>query len=76
MYYSSWGTNSEGKNQAEQEFNALTVRPNGILVIGNTSELNTRDQKSAFELFRRGLSSVDIITYGELLERAKYILQD
>ena len=39
-------------------------------------ELNTRDQKSAFELFRRGLSSVDIITYDELLERAKYIVRD
>lgn len=76
VYCSSWGTNSEGKNQAEQEFNALTIRPKGVLVIGNTSELNTRDQKSAFELFRRGLSSVDIITYDELLERAKYILQD
>lgn len=74
VYCSSWGTNAEGKTEAEQEYDALTVRPKGILVIGNSAELNTRDQKNAFELFRRGISSIDIITYDELLERARYIL--
>lgn len=45
-----------------------------ILVIGNTSELDTADKKRSFELFRKGLNQIDIITYDELLERANHIV--
>ena len=52
----------------------MTAKTKGILVIGNTSELDTADKKRSFELFRKGLNQIDIITYDELLERANHIV--
>ncbi|MEE9349007.1 MAG: Shedu anti-phage system protein SduA domain-containing protein [Flavobacteriaceae bacterium] len=52
-----------------------TVLPKGILLIGNTSEFkNSLEQLTTFELFRKGLNNIDILTYDELLERARFIL--
>ncbi len=52
-----------------------TVLPKGILLIGNTSEFkNSLEQLTTFELFRKGLNNVEILTYDELLERARFIL--
>ena len=69
------GANVESIHRVERDYGAITVSPKGIVVIGDLSELQNNEQKRAFELFRRSLSSVDIITYDELLERAKYIIQ-
>ncbi|MGE5497873.1 MAG: Shedu immune nuclease family protein, partial [Syntrophothermus sp.] len=52
----------------------FTVQPKGILVVGNTSEFENRQQAESFELFRRNISNPEIITYDELLERAKFIV--
>ena len=52
-----------------------TVLPKGILLIGHTSEFdNNIEQLTTFELFRKGLNNVEILTYDELLERARFIL--
>ena len=51
-----------------------TISPKGIVVIGNTSELNCRDKRNSFERFRQELRLPEIITYDELFERAKYIV--
>jgi len=49
--------------------------PKGILLIGHTSEFeNNLEQLTTFELFRKGLNNVEILTYDELLERARFIL--
>lgn len=74
-YIDAWGTNStSGRYDYERDNNLTTAKPKGILVIGNTSELDTTDKKRSFELFRKGLNQVDIITYDELLERANHIV--
>jgi hypothetical protein len=53
---------------------AKTWRPKGILVIGTIASLDTPDKQRTFELFRRGLHNLDVITFDELLERAKLLL--
>lgn len=74
-YIETWGTNAtRDKYEYEQENNLTTAKPKGILVIGNTSELDSTDKKRSFELFRKGLNQVEIITYDELLQRSRFIL--
>jgi hypothetical protein len=48
-----------------------TYEPRGILVIGNTRQLDTKNKRATFELFRRNLHNPDVVTYDELLERAE-----
>lgn len=58
-----------------------TVEPKGILVIGNTAELQDRDptrhreRLMTFQGFRRNLVNPEIITYDELLARARFIVE-
>jgi hypothetical protein len=54
-----------------------------ILVIGSAGEFSrdggarsTRLKSDTFELFRRETRSIDIITYDELLERARFITKN
>jgi hypothetical protein len=54
--------------------NIHTVQPRGILVIGNTAELTSDASVETFELHRRNLINPEIITFDELLERAKFIV--
>jgi hypothetical protein len=70
----------EGSRQEENverlaDENISTYEPKGILVIGHTAQLeNDRNKKATFELFRRNLHNPEVITYDELLERAKYLV--
>lgn len=53
-----------------------TVCPKGILVIGKTTELNgDREKVESFESYRRGLNNPEIITFDELYERARFIVE-
>jgi hypothetical protein len=51
-----------------------TVSPRGIVIIGKTSQLNTRDKKNSFERYRFEIRNPEIITFDELYERAKHIV--
>ena len=74
-YCETWGTKSEPREYFEKENkDVFTVKPRGIIVIGNSEELDTDDKKKSFELFRRNIHNPEIITYDELLARAKYIV--
>ena len=74
-YIDTWGTNSTKERYVYEQENCLTTaKPKGILVIGDTSELDCSDKKRSFELFRKGLNQIDIITYDELLKRAQLIV--
>jgi hypothetical protein len=50
-----------------------TYEPKGVLIVGTTAQLNDRNKKATFEMFRRNLHNPEIITYDELLERAAYM---
>lgn len=72
----SWQKSAEELNNRKLiEKGIFTVQPKGILVIGNTKEFEQDLEKiTTFELFRQGLSNIEILTYDELYERAKYIV--
>jgi Domain of unknown function (DUF4263) len=68
-------------SQAEQNREALlrkkiyTVQPKGILVIGMTNQLSNIDKRNTFELFRRNVINPEVLTFDELYERAKFIVE-
>jgi hypothetical protein len=64
-----------GGNDTDQT--TYTVEPRSFLVAGNTSELKGNDDKIAcFELYRRNIRSPEILTFDELLYRARFIVQN
>jgi hypothetical protein len=52
-----------------------TIRPKGILVVGHTAQLDSIAKLNTFESFRRNITSPEILTFDELHERAKFIVQ-
>ncbi len=55
-------------------------QPKGLLVVGTQAEFktakgNNTHKIASFELFRRNISSPEILTYDELIERAKHIVE-
>lgn len=56
---------------------AYSVEPRSYLVIGDMSELRGNDDKVAcFELYRRNIRSPEIITFDELYQRARCIVEN
>lgn len=52
-----------------------TVQPRSILVVGDTRQLTTPGQRRTFELFRRNLNAPELLTFDELLERARFLVE-
>jgi hypothetical protein len=66
-----------------QRLEARTRNAKTILVIGSRAEFDAAGDarssqvlKDTFELFRRDIRSIDILTFDELLERARFITRD
>lgn len=54
-----------------------SIEPRSYLVVGNSAELGGNDDKIAcFELYRRNVRSPEILTFDELLYRARFIVQN
>lgn len=53
--------------------NFKLISPSSYLIIGNQENLSY-EQKECFELFRKNLNGISIITFDELFEKAFYIL--
>ncbi len=58
----------------------LVVKPRGIVVIGKLEDFNTTgginyEMLSSFEIYRQQVNGIDIITYDELYERVKFIVE-
>ena len=66
---------SRFEQNRERLSNTITVSPKGIVVIGNTSELNCWNKQNSFERFRREIRNPEIITYDELYERTRFIVE-
>ena len=69
-----WEIDSRSEQNRERLPQIYTVSPRGIVVIGNTKELDILDKRNSFERFRKELRSPEIITYDELFERVNYIV--
>jgi len=55
-------------------------QPKSFVIIGNLKEFKSEsgineDKYSSFELYRQSINNPEIITFDELLERAKYIIE-
>ena len=66
-----------------RQLEARTRDAKTILVIGNREEFSSSEnlreaqiKSDTFELFRRDTRSIEIITFDELLERAKFIIKE
>jgi hypothetical protein len=53
-----------------------TVAPRGIVVIGNTNQLDNRDKINSFERSRNAIRNPEIITFDELYQRARFIINE
>jgi len=53
-----------------------TVAPRGIVVIGNTNQLSSRDKLNSFERYRNAIHNPEIITFDELYQRARFIINE
>ena len=68
------GSNTTGNRDDLETKDIYTVQPKKILLVGNTNQLKSRPERESFELFRRNQSDVEVLTFDELLERARFIV--
>ncbi len=69
-----YGSEEPHTSETLQRAGVHTIAPRGILVIGRASELDDHDKRQSFERFRASLSNIDILTFDELLSRARFIV--
>jgi hypothetical protein len=80
----SWAVHAETNSTKNYDdhgdlIKQMTIDPKSILIIGSSKEFegDNKEQKiksRTFELFRRDSRNIDIITYNELFERARFIV--
>lgn len=77
---STWerdGSKQESNKDILESKNIFTVKPKGIIVIGLLSQFsNIRSKRETFQRFRKSIHGIDIITFDELYERAKFIVEN
>lgn len=69
-------TDEVGNPTGEEVF---MYRPKSFLLVGSLKEFETehgvnKEKYSSFELYRKSIKDIEIITFDELLERAKFIV--
>lgn len=75
----TWDRNSQSKDnfKALESQRIYSVLPKSILIIGSISEFENDESKlNCFELFRRNLNQPEIMTFDELYERARFIVNN
>jgi hypothetical protein len=74
-----WGevSKSDENRDALEKRGIFTVKPKGILVIGNLAEVkeDPRSRRQTFERFRQSIHGIEIITFDEVWERARFIVE-
>jgi hypothetical protein len=71
-------TNKDGDPTGET---VAFIRPRGMVLVGRLSQFSTDkgvnwEKFSSFELYRQQQTGVEILTYDELYERARFIIED
>lgn len=81
--WAAFAQHGENYNREGVELAARTRNAKAILVFGSSKEFersgNARDaniMRDTFELFRRETRGIDIVTFDELLERARFITRN
>lgn len=55
----------------EKEITVKVIKPRAILLIGNSSQLDTEKKQIDFRILRNSLKNIEVILFDELLERLK-----
>jgi len=74
--WEGWGSKQPENIDALEKLSVFTVKPKGIIIIGSLSQLVDRNQRETFQRFRRAIHGIDIITFDELFQRAKFIVDN
>ena len=70
------GSQSRRNREWLEERGIAVVEPSGILLIGDTATLgDDTDKLETFERYRRNLHNPEVITYDELLARARFLVE-
>jgi len=73
-----WESSADNLNKRKDlsyKHGTHTVRPDGIVVVGDLRSIKDHEDKLAcFACFRTSLHGVTIVTFDELLERAKALV--
>lgn len=65
----------ENRDRFESE-GVYTIRPRGILVIGRLEEVEgVRSMRATFQRFRSSIHGYDVLTFDEVLARARFIVE-
>jgi hypothetical protein len=70
--------NKEGEPTGEE---IAFIRPRAVIVAGQLDQFSTdaginEEMFSSFELYRQQLAGIEIITFDELYERTRFIVED
>ncbi len=68
------GSRTDANKELIDDHGIYTFWPKGVLVIGSLSQLTNRNHKGSFERFRRNLHRTEVLTFDELFERARHIV--
>jgi hypothetical protein len=74
------GSRLDANRDWAEDHDVTTVQPRGILLIGNLAQLevdstaSSTTRRETFERFRRSLWNPEVLTYDELLERARFLV--
>lgn len=75
------GSRTDANRDWAEDENITTVQPKGILLIGRLAQLEGQTaadgttRRETFERFRRSLWTPEVVTYDELLDRARFLVE-
>ena len=63
------------------QFEISTVRPRQVVIVGHLGQFTDQghinlEKLTSFELYRRDHQSVEILTFDELIQRARFIVEN
>jgi hypothetical protein len=74
----SWdkvGSRVDANRDLLESEDKYTVHPRGIIVVGSLAEVkDVREKRATFQRFRNSIHGIEIVTFDELLERARFIV--
>ncbi|MGA9494995.1 MAG: Shedu immune nuclease family protein [Terriglobales bacterium] len=75
--WASSGSRETDNQDSLERRGVFTVQPKGIVVLGSLTEVkDIRDKRETFQRFRQSIHGIDVITFDELRERAKFIVRN
>jgi hypothetical protein len=73
--WAHYGSKHPTNKEKLEKKNIHTVKPKGIIVVGCLDEVKENlAKRSTFELFRQSVHGIEIITFDELYDRARFIV--